>query len=250
MANGANTNTQLGPVYTKIGLKASTQSRQDKGELGNMSEQHGTTLGTASSIFNRLEYYTENGGKANILSEIQKRGLQGQRQVAKDNEKTVTGETFDRPQEVILDTRPCASDTCVPERDTLPKQGDNDKSDSKMDREGTERPGQAGTGLGTWVLRLTSRTGERCARHGLLREQRQGNRRAKVRHRQLRGMYKTTAEKTDTGETFDRPQEVILDTRPCASDTCAPERATLPKQGDNAGPDATGKHSKKPTTAH
>jgi hypothetical protein len=60
MANGANINTQLGPVYTKIELKASTQSRQDKGEFGNMEEQHGTTLGTASAIFNRLVYYTEN----------------------------------------------------------------------------------------------------------------------------------------------------------------------------------------------
>ena len=58
MANGANTNTQLGPVYTKIGLKASTQSRQDKGELGNMSEQHGTTLGTASTRKRKTEEYT------------------------------------------------------------------------------------------------------------------------------------------------------------------------------------------------
>ena len=58
---GANSNSHLGPVYTKIELKAITQSRQDKGELGNMAEQHGTTLGTASMIFNRLVYYMENG---------------------------------------------------------------------------------------------------------------------------------------------------------------------------------------------
>jgi len=61
IAYGANSNSQLGPVYTKIELKSSTQSRQDKGELGNMAEQHGTTLGTASMIFNRLVYYMENG---------------------------------------------------------------------------------------------------------------------------------------------------------------------------------------------
>ena len=40
MANGANINTQLGPVYTKIELKASTQSRQDKGEFRNMAEHN------------------------------------------------------------------------------------------------------------------------------------------------------------------------------------------------------------------
>ena len=32
MQNGANSNSQLGPVDTKIELKAGTQSRQDKGE--------------------------------------------------------------------------------------------------------------------------------------------------------------------------------------------------------------------------
>jgi len=80
---GANSNSHLGPVYTKIELKAITQSRQDKGELGNMAEQHGTTLGTASEIFNRLVSYVENGRKANTRSEIQKRGLQGQRMVDK-----------------------------------------------------------------------------------------------------------------------------------------------------------------------
>ena len=41
---GANNNSQLGPVYTKIEPKASTLLRQDKGELGNMAEQLGTTL--------------------------------------------------------------------------------------------------------------------------------------------------------------------------------------------------------------
>ena len=60
----------------------------------------------------------------------------------------------------------------------------------------------------------------------------------------------TAAEGADTGGAFDWPQEVILDTRSSASDTCAPERATLPKQRDNAEPDATGQHPKKPTTAH
>ena len=58
MANGSNINTQLGPVYTKIELKASTQSLQDKGELGNMAEQHGTTLGTASTRKRKTEEYT------------------------------------------------------------------------------------------------------------------------------------------------------------------------------------------------
>jgi hypothetical protein len=60
----------------------------------------------------------------------------------------------------------------------------------------------------------------------------------------------TAAEGADTGWVFDGPQEVILDTRSSASDTCTPERATLPKQRDNAEPNATGQHSKKPTTAH
>jgi hypothetical protein len=56
IAYGANSNSQLGPVYTKNELKASTQSRQDKGELGNMAELHGTTLGTASASAVALIY--------------------------------------------------------------------------------------------------------------------------------------------------------------------------------------------------
>jgi hypothetical protein len=56
MENGAKTNTQSGAVDTKNELKASTQLLQEKGDLGDMAEQHGTTLGTASAFFNRLEY--------------------------------------------------------------------------------------------------------------------------------------------------------------------------------------------------
>ena len=68
----------------------------------------------------------ENGRTANTRSEIQKRELQGQRMVAKDNEKTATGETLDRPQEGIVDTRTCTSDTSAPEHDTPPKQVEKD----------------------------------------------------------------------------------------------------------------------------
>ena len=46
--------------------------------------------------------------------------------VAKDNEKTDTGETLDLSQEGIIDTRTCRSDTDAPERDTPPKQGEKD----------------------------------------------------------------------------------------------------------------------------
>ena len=59
MADGANINSQPGPTNTKIKSKASTLSRQGTGELGNMAEQFGTTLGTASAILNRLSYVTE-----------------------------------------------------------------------------------------------------------------------------------------------------------------------------------------------
>jgi hypothetical protein len=46
MTDGANINSQQGPANTKIESKASTLSRQGTGELGNMAEQLGTTLGT------------------------------------------------------------------------------------------------------------------------------------------------------------------------------------------------------------
>ena len=59
MENGAKTNTQSGAVDTKNELKASTQLLQEKGDLGDMAEQHGTTLGTASAILNRLGYDTD-----------------------------------------------------------------------------------------------------------------------------------------------------------------------------------------------
>jgi len=59
MADGANINSQPGPTNTKIKSKASTLSRQGTGELGNMAEQFGTTLGTASAILNRLGYGTD-----------------------------------------------------------------------------------------------------------------------------------------------------------------------------------------------
>jgi hypothetical protein len=68
----------------------------------------------------------EKGRTANTLSEIQKRDLQDQRMVATDNEKTDTGETLDRSQEGIVDTRTCRSDTDASERDTPPKQGEKD----------------------------------------------------------------------------------------------------------------------------
>jgi len=151
MACGANNSSRLGPVYTKIEPKATTLSRQDTGELGNMAEQHGTTLDMASAIFNRLGYHMENGRTANTRSEIQKRELQGQRMVAKDNEKTVTGETLDRPQEGIVDTRTCTSDTGAPERDTPPKQGEKDTWYSDTG-EATDK--QRGRTLGTTHIHL------------------------------------------------------------------------------------------------
>jgi len=104
-----------------------------------MSEQLGTTLGTASAILNRLGNHMENRRTANTRSEIQKRELQGQRMVAKDNEKTDTGETLDLSQEGIIDTRTCRSDTDAPERDTPPKQGEKDSwytvSDVAIDKQ-------------------------------------------------------------------------------------------------------------------
>ena len=115
--NGVKANIQSGSVYTENVVKANIQSRQDNRDLGDMSQQHRTTLGTASAIFNRLKYYTENWVKANLRSEIQDRGPQGQRENARDNGKPGTGETFHRPHEVIRDTLPRASDTCTPEGD-------------------------------------------------------------------------------------------------------------------------------------
>ena len=58
MAYGANISSRPGPVNTKIEPKASTLSRQGTGELGNMAEQHGTTLGTASTRKRKTEEYT------------------------------------------------------------------------------------------------------------------------------------------------------------------------------------------------
>ena len=50
MAYGANTRSRPGPVNTKIEPKASTLLRQGTGVLGNMAEQHGTTLGTEFTV--------------------------------------------------------------------------------------------------------------------------------------------------------------------------------------------------------
>ena len=116
-----------------------------------MAEQLGTTLGTASAILNRLGNHMENRRTANTRSEIQKRELQGQRMVAKDNEKTDTGETLDLSQEGIIDTRTCRSDTYAPERDTPPKQGEKDTWYSDTG-EATDK--QRGRTLGTTHIHL------------------------------------------------------------------------------------------------
>ena len=72
-------------------------NRQDNGDLGDMAQQDRTTLVTASAIFNRLGYSTENGAKANRWLGIQDRGDKGHRPDAKDNGKPGTGGTVDRP---------------------------------------------------------------------------------------------------------------------------------------------------------
>ena len=111
-----------GPTLTAVrgrGPAVNKSTWQDKrhntGDLGDTAQQHRTTLGTAWGIFNRLGYSTENGAKANILSEIQDLRAQGQRPDAKDNGEPVAGETVDRPDGEIPGTRTRASDTSTNE---------------------------------------------------------------------------------------------------------------------------------------
>ena len=124
-----------------------------------------------------------------------------------------------------------------------------------------ERPGQAGAGIETGAQRLARRGGERYAQQGLLREQRQGNKRSRARRltshagelwarrRRFRQQRRETGRSGDQGRqmrvagqlqrytdgTFDGPQDFIPDTRPPAG---ASARGSLLKQK----PDATSKH--------
>jgi len=189
-----------------------------------MAEQLGTTLGTASAILNRLGNHMENRRTANTRSEIQKRELQGQRMVAKDNEKTDTGETLDLSQEGIIDTRTCRSDTYAPERDTPPKQGEKDTWYTDT---GVAIDKQRGSPLG-----MTQRVPAAVA----------GNR-AATRPASADTWRRTSAEKAHTDGTFHGPQDSMPDTRPPAG---TPARGTLPKQK----PDTTSKVPKRPTITH
>ena len=64
-----------GPSSTTAWHKTTAENKstrldrgQDNGDLGDMSQQHGTTLDTVLAIFNRLRYYMENGAKTNTQS--------------------------------------------------------------------------------------------------------------------------------------------------------------------------------------
>jgi hypothetical protein len=106
MADGANINSQPVPANTKIESKASTLSRQGTGELGNMAERLGTTLGTASAILNRLGYDTD-------TPERDTSPKQGE----KDSWYTVSGVAIDKQRGSPLDmTQPVVILSCQERR--------------------------------------------------------------------------------------------------------------------------------------
>jgi len=106
MADGANINSQPVPANTKIESKASTLSRQGTGELGNMAERLGTTLGTASAILNRLGYDTD-------APERDTSPKQGE----KDSWYTVSGVAIDKQRGSPLDmTQPVVILSCQERR--------------------------------------------------------------------------------------------------------------------------------------